>query len=187
MRTRGPLLLVACALVTGVLVPRASASTADKEASAEAKLFALINQHRADDHMLPALTDRAILDEQSKIHSRYMAKHHKLNHNGFCDNMDAYGNCGRPDGDPTNSRFDIIQSSDSGIRNVCENVAYVYGPKYASPDKAAAKIFKLWDESQEHHDCMFSIDFADASLGGLGVKKKGAYWWATFEAANDHT
>ena len=107
-----------------------------------------------------------------------MAAQKQINHDGFCDEVN--GVCGN-DGIAGNSRLDRIWAEGDGIGYVCENVAVTVNKDTVK--KAVRALFKLWDLSPPHHDCMFR---GTARWAGIGIKRKGtSKWYATFLAADD--
>ena len=166
-----------CVLFASTFTPHAAASTAQPRAASD--LLATINAARAGKSLRPLL-ERTYIDGLAQEHSDDMAGRKHLDHNGYPE------------------RFRDIQTDDPdiGSASLCENVAYVWGSAYSSERKAVARLYKLWNTSNEgHHECMFDLDHDGGppypsdprNVAGIAVTKKGTYWWATFDAGYDST
>jgi uncharacterized protein YkwD len=157
------LCLAVVAFVAGSAVP-ARANTA-LEQSLESKLLSIINANRAN-RGLPKLKLHSYIRYESIKHSTYMSRY-GMSHDGF------------------EGRWRRVKARDSGVRSMCENVAY--SRRSTSADTAAAAIYKAWYNSTAHYKCMFDRFGYTARSGAIGVDKVGDTWWATFEAAQDST
>jgi uncharacterized protein YkwD len=157
------LFLAALAFVATTAGP-ARANTA-LEQSLEAKLLSIINSKRAE-RGLPKLKLHSYARYEAIKHSTYMSRY-GMSHDGF------------------NGRWRRIKEHDSGVRSMCENVAYARN--FASADAAAAAMYKNWYNSSSHYKCMFDRFGFTTRSGAVGIDKVGDTWWATFEAAQDST
>lgn len=155
-------LALAAAMLSGSLgSPRAFAATEDEIADA---LFRKINNKRAKVHDLNRLEEWSVIVEQATEHSAYQARQGRISHDGF------------------NARAARIRNAGSGINGVCENVGFVRG--VGDPKDIVRILYRGWDRSREHHDCMFDNLFR-ATWGGVGVQRSGSTWYATFIEAQD--
>jgi uncharacterized protein YkwD len=158
------MLIVVAGISVGLMRPAGAVTTT--EAAAETKLFAVINAKRVAIG-LPALKLHTYIRTEARKHSAYMASQGKISHDGF------------------SGRFSRIRSKDSGIRAMCENVAWVKG--YSSYTDAVNAIYKAWYRSSGHYKCMFDkLGFRTRS-GAIGMVYRNGAWWATYEAASDTT
>jgi uncharacterized protein YkwD len=154
--------VVAAATLAAAVPAHAVTAT---EQSAETRLFSIINSKRAE-RGLPKLKLHSYIRYESEKHSTYMSKY-GMSHDGF------------------NGRWTRIRQHDSGVRSMCENVAYARG--YSTYSEAASVIYKVWYKSSSHYKCMFDkLGFTTRS-GAVGFRYVNGTWWATFEAAQDST
>lgn len=146
--------------------PVVSAGASAQQAAAQKELFRLIDAFRTNSG-LSSLDESAFINGEAFRHSKSMARSGKISHKGF------------------NDRFARIRADDSGIDAACENVAFVSGIGKAR--RAARRIFAGWKKSPPHKDCMLDDAGFSADVAGIGVRKSGARWYATYIAANDTT
>lgn len=138
-----------------------SAVTEDEVADA---LFRKINNKRAKVHGLDRLEEWGVIVDQATRHSAHQAQQGRISHDGF------------------NARANRIQSAGTGVNGVCENVGFVSG--VGNPKDIVRILYRGWDRSPDHHECMFDGLFR-ATWGGVGVKRSGSTWYATFIEAQD--
>lgn len=166
MGTRTRLAITSAVLVAasfGATIPAHAVTST--EAAAESKLLSIINSKRTA-RGLPALKLHTYIRYESRNHSTYMSKY-GMSHNGF------------------NARWTRIRQHDSGVRSMCENVAYARG--FSSYGEAMSAIYRWWYNSSGHYKCMFDrLGFTTRS-GAVGVRYVNGTYWATFEAAQDST
>lgn len=153
--------LVAAVLAAGLGGPSASAVTEDEIADA---LFRKINNKRAKAHDLNRLEEWSVIVDEATEHSAYQAREGRISHDGF------------------NTRASRIRRAGSGINGVCENVGFVRG--VSDPKDIVRILYRGWDRSREHHECMFDKLF-QATWGGVGVTRSGSTVYATFIEVQD--
>ena len=153
---------LAAAMVSAALgAPRAAAVTEDEIGDA---LFRKINNKRVKVHGLDRLEESSVIVDEATEHSAYQARQGRISHDGF------------------NTRAGRIRNAGSGINGVCENVGFVRG--VSDPKDIVRILYRGWDRSPEHHDCMFDKLFR-ATWGGVGVRRVGSTVYATFIEAQD--
>lgn len=152
--------IVAVALTAGI-GPGAGAVTEDEVADA---LFRKINNKRANAHGLNRLEEWDVIVREATDHSTYQAQQGRISHDGF------------------SGRANRIRSGGTGLNGVCENVGFVRGVGEAKD--IVRILYRGWDRSREHHNCMFDNLFP-ATWGGVGVRRSGSTWYATFIEAQD--
>ena len=114
----------------------------------------IINHYRKRRGLKPLHTYYA-LDKVAKGHSRYMARYHTCNHDGFSQRAHR-----------------VTQISGSGF--VGEN-CYQY-PAHGYNRKVAVKLVQGWMKSPGHRANLMNPNFTKL---GIGIVKKGNYIYAT--------
>jgi uncharacterized protein YkwD len=158
--------VVALVVALTFVVPTGTEGATTAEQNARSALLARINAERGE-RGLPALTEWLVITDEAQQHSEDMGSRAvPFGHAGFA------------------GRTQRIRDAGTGIGYICENVAFVAGSRYRKLTRAVKALYKLWENSQDHNRCMFDFT-ANTTWAGVGIRKKGSRWWATFLPAAD--
>jgi uncharacterized protein YkwD len=154
--------MVGVVLAGAFAVSSPASGTTDAEIAAA--LFKKINNKRVKAHSLSSAEEWNVIVQEATDHSAYQLRQGRISHDGF------------------NGRAARIRSAGSGLNGVCENVGFVSG--VTDLKTIVRTLYRGWDRSPGHHDCMFDADF-HTTWAGVGVVHSGSTWYATYIAAQD--